>query len=246
MDESRKSSTFIITTGIMKKILRYTAMVIIAMTATMKAGAQSIDPTLAGLIAVYTERMGNSLEPQNKIMLLESTGHIFIEEEVDATYQIQKEFNEYLDSFRGVLVFAAQIYGFYYEIDRMVGYMDSLTKQIGEAPMNALAVALSTNRNKIYREIILQSVEIVNDIRLVCFDGGKMTEKERIEVLFGIRPKLQLYNKKLLRLAKAVKYTTMGDVWNEITGRPSARADKASITTEAFLRWKRLGRTVRP
>ena len=124
--------------------------------------------------------------------------------------------------------------------------MDSLTKQIGEAPMNALAVALSTNRNKIYREIILQSVEIVNDIRLVCFDGGKMTEKERIEVLFGIRPKLQLYNKKLLRLAKAVKYTTMGDVWNEITGSPSARADKASITTEAFLRWKRLGRTGRP
>ena len=221
-------------------------MVLIAMTATMKAGAQSIDPTLAGLIAVYTERMGNSLESQNKIMLLESTGHIFIEEEVDATYQIQKEFNEYLDSFRGVLVFAAQIYGFYYEIDRMVGYMDSLTKQIGEAPMNALAVALSTNRNKIYREIILQSVEIVNDIRLVCLDGGKTTEKERIEVLFGIRPKLQLYNKKLLRLAKAVKYTTMGDVWNEITGRPSARADKASITTEAFLRWKRLGRTVRP
>ena len=221
-------------------------MVLIAMTATMKAGAQSIDPTLAGLIAVYTERMGNSLESQNKIMLLESTGHIFIEEEVDATYQIQKEFNEDLDSFRGVLVFAAQIYGFYYEIDRMVGYMDSLTKQIGEAPMNALAVALSTNRNKIYREIILQSVEIVNDIRLVCLDGGKTTEKERIEVLFGIRPKLQLYNKKLLRLAKAVKYTTMGDVWNEITGRPSARADKASITTEAFLRWKRLGRTVRP
>lgn len=38
----------------MKKILRYTAMVLIAMTATMKAGAQSIDPTLAGLIAVYT------------------------------------------------------------------------------------------------------------------------------------------------------------------------------------------------
>ena len=75
----------------MKKILRYTAMVIIAMTATMKAGAQSIDPTLAGLIAVYTERMGNSLESQNKIMLLESTGHIFIEEEVDATYQIQKD-----------------------------------------------------------------------------------------------------------------------------------------------------------
>jgi hypothetical protein len=190
--------------------------------------------------------MGNSLESQNKIMLLESTGHLLIEEEVDATYQIQKEFNEYLDSFRGVLVFAAQIYGFYYEIDKMVGYMDSLTKQIGEAPMNALAVALSTNRNKIYREIILQSVEIVNDIRLVCFDGGKMTEKERIEVLFGIRPKLQLYNKKLLRLAKAVKYTTMGDVWNEITGRPSARADKSSITKEAFLRWKRLGRTVRP
>ena len=242
MDESRKSSTFIITTGIMKKILRYTAMVLIAMTATMKAGAQSIDPTLAGLIAVYTERMGNSLESQNKIMLLESTGHIFIEEEVDATYQIQKEFNEYLDSFRGVLVFAAQIYGFYYEIDRMVGYMDSLTKQIGEAPMNALAVALSTNRNKIYREIILQSVEIVNDIRTVCLSDNKMTEKQRMEIVFGIRPKLQLMNKKLRRLTMAVKYTSMGDVWAEITEREQPKANKAEIARSAMKRWKRSGK----
>ena len=230
----------------MKKILRYALTAICLLTAACRADAQSLDPTLAGLIAVYTERMGNSLEAQEKVMLLESTGHIWVEEEVDAVYELHKEFNSYLDSFRGVIVFAAQIYGFYYEIDRMVKYMDRLTRQIGDAPVNALAVALSANRNKIYREIIFQSVEIVNDIRLVCLDDGKMTEKERIEVLFGIRTKLSLYNKKLLRLTKAVKYTTMGDVWNEITGRPSARADKASITEEAFERWRRLGKTVRP
>jgi hypothetical protein len=43
-----------------------------------------------------------------------------------------------------------------------------------------------------------------------------MTEKERMEIVFGIRPKLKAMNKKLQRLTKAVKYTSMGDIWLEI------------------------------
>lgn len=209
-------------------------------------GAQSIDPTLAAMIALYTEKAENTLEAQEKVMLLESTGHVWIKEEVEGTYELQKEFNEYLDTFRGILVFAAQIYGFYHEIDRMIGNMDALTQQISKSPGNAVAVALSANRNKIYREIILQSVEIVNDVRLVCLNGSKMTEKERIGILFGIRPKLNLFNKKLVRLTKAVKYTSLGDVWREISGRQIDAANKGEISRAAFQRWKSLGRSVRP
>lgn len=208
--------------------------------------AQSIDPTLAAMIALYTEKAENTLEAQEKVMLLESTGHVWIKEEVEGTYELQKEFNEYLDTFRGILVFAAQIYGFYHEIDRMIGNMDALTQQISKSPGNAVAVALSANRNKIYREIILQSVEIVNDVRLVCLNGSKMTEEERIGILFGIRPKLNLFNKKLVRLNKAVKYTSLGDVWREITWREIDGADKGEISRAAYQRWKSLGRSVRP
>lgn len=38
--------------------------------------AQSIDPTLAAMIALYTEKAENTLEAQEKAMLLETTGHI--------------------------------------------------------------------------------------------------------------------------------------------------------------------------
>lgn len=57
-----------------------------------------------------------------------------------------------------------------------------------------------------------------------------MTEKERIEIVFGIRPKLKLMNQKLRRLTRAVKYTSLADVWAEIDHNAREGADKASIT----------------
>ena len=211
-----------------------------------KLDAQSIDPTLAAMIALYTEKAENTLKSQEEAMLLESTGHVWIKEEVDGTWQIQKEFNDYLDTFRGIIVYAAQIYGFYHEIDKMVGNMGKLNDQIAESPGNAVAVALSANRNKVYRQVILQSVEIVNDIRMVCLSDVKMTEKEWTEVFFGVRPKLKEMNKTLQRLIKAVKYTSLTDVWNEITERQPSKADVPDITDKAFQRWRSIGKTVRP
>ena len=208
--------------------------------------AQSIDPTLAAMIALYTEKAENTLKSQEEAMLLESTGHVWIKEEVDGTWQIQKEFNDYLDTFHGIIVYAAQIYGFYHEIDRMVDNMGKLAEQIGRSPGNAVAVALSANRNKVYRQVILQSVEIVNDIRMVCLSDVKMTEKERTEIFFGVRPKLKEMNRTLQRLVRAVKYTSLADVWNEISGNQSDKADIEDISKESFRRWRTIGKTVRP
>ena len=208
--------------------------------------AQSIDPTLAAMIALYTEKAENTLKSQEEAMLLESTGHVWIKEEVDGTWQIQKEFNDYLDTFHGIIVYAAQIYGFYHEIDRMVDNMGKLAEQIGRSPGNAVAVALSANRNKVYRQVILQSVEIVNDIRMVCLSDVKMTEKERNEIFFGVRPKLKEMNRTLQRLVRAVKYTSLADVWNEISGNQPDKADIEDISKESFRRWRTIGKTVRP
>ena len=141
-------------------------------------------------------------------------------------------------------MYAAQIYGFYHEIDHLIGNLGAFSDQLSAHPSNALAVALSSNRNKIYREIILNSVDIVNDVRQVCLADIKMTEKERMEVIrmeviFGIRPKLKLMNKKLQRLTKAVKYTSLGDVWAEIDYNARTGADKKNIVEQSMLRWKR-------
>ena len=204
--------------------------------------AQGNDPVLAGMIALYTNKAKKELKQQEQMMLLESTGHIWITEEVNATTDLQREFNKYLDDFHGIITYAAQIYGFYHEIDRMIDNLGSFSHQLSEHPSNALAVALSSNRNKIYREIVMGSVDIVNDIRQVCLSNTKMTEKERMEVVFGIRPKLKLMNRKLRHLIKAVKYTSLADVWAEIDYNARSEADKASITRQCMERWRRNGR----
>lgn len=227
-------------------MVRKTLFVLFLSVSISKVCAQGIDPALAGMIVLYTDKAKKELQQQEKMMLLESTGHIWIKEEVEGTTDLQREFNDYLDSFQSIVIYAAQIYGFYHEIDKMATNLKQFSKQLSDHPSNALAVALSSNRNKIYREIILNSVEIVEDIRQVCLSNHKMTEKERMEIVFGIRPKLQLMNKKLYRLTKAVKYTSLADVWAEIEGGAVDKADKPSITKQCMQRWKRVGKQVRP
>lgn len=207
----------------------------------IKVHAQ-LDPTLTGMVLIYTEKAKKTLKNQEKVMLLQTTGHIWTKEEVKAVTDLQREFNDYLDSFRSVVSYAAQIYGFYHEITHLTENMGEFTGQLKNSPTNALAVALSTNRNKIYRELTYNSIEIINDIRTVCLSDNKMTEKERMEIVFGIRPKLQLMNKKLQRLSIAVKYTSMGDIWAEISEEARPKANKMEIARSAIRRWKRSGK----
>lgn len=204
------------------------------------------DPVLAGMILLYTDKAQKELKNQEKVMMLQTTGHIWTKEEVQATADLQREFNKYLDSFRSIVCYAAQIYGFYHEISRLTDNMEDFSRQVSRSTTNALAVALSTERNRIYRELMLGSVEIVNDIRMACLAENKMTERERMEIVFGIRPKLKLMNTKLQRLTKAVKYTTMSDIWYEIDEGARPVADKRDIVEAAKRRWKQIGKNVRP
>lgn len=212
---------------------------------TGKIQAQN-DPVLAGMILAYTDKAEKELKNQEKVMLMQTTGHLWTKEEVEATTDLQREFNNYLDSFRSIVCYAAEVYGFYHEISQLTDNMGDFTKQVSRSTTNALAVALSTQRNKIYRELVMNSVEIVNDIRMACVENNKMTEKERMEIVFGIRPKLKLMNRKLQRLTKAVKYTTMGDIWREIDEGARPAADKRDIVDAAKRRWRQIGKNVRP
>lgn len=221
----------------MKKIL----ILIFVLIGCIELHAQS-DPTLSSMILLYTNKAKSELKSQEASMMLETTGHIWLKEEVDETTNIQRKFNDYLDNFHSIICYAAQIYGFYHEISNLTTNLSEFTEELGDAPSNALAVALSSRRNAIYRELIMGSVEIVNDIRQVCLSDIKMTEKERIEIVFSIRPKLKLMNRKLKRLTRAVKYTSMADVWAEIEGGARQPADKKKIVNEAMDRWKRNGR----
>lgn len=227
--------------------MRYYISFVMIMLVSSFAGVRAQnDPTLAGMILLYTNKAEKELKNQEKVMLLQSTGHIWTKEEVEATTDLQREFNNYLNSFRSIVCYAAQIYGFYHEITQITDNMGGLARQLDAHPANGLAVALSTKRNRIYRELIMNSIEIVNDIRTVCLSGNKMTEKERMEIVFGIRPKLKTMNRQLKRLTRAVKYTTMGDIWLEIDeGTRPAKANKAEIAAAAKRRWKQVSKNVK-
>ena len=218
--------------------MKRTILIVILLTGICigKMQAQN-DPVLAGMILLYTDKAQKELKNQEKIMMLQTTGHIWTKEEVQATADLQREFNKYLDSFRSIVCYAAQIYGFYHEISRLTANMEDFTRQVSRNTTNALAVALSSERNRIYRELMLGSVEIVNDIRMACLAENKMTERERMEIVFGIR---------LQRLTKAVKYTTMSDIWYEIDEGARPVADKRDIVEAAKRRWKQIGKNVRP
>ena len=93
-----------------------------------KVQAQN-DATLAGMILVYTNKAEKELKNQEKVMLMQTTGHVWTKEEVEGTTDLQREFNNYLNSFRSIVCYAAQIYGFYHEISQLTDNMGDFTKQ---------------------------------------------------------------------------------------------------------------------
>ncbi len=92
----------------------------------------------------------------------------------------------------------------------------------------------------------MNSVEIVNNICMACLSDKKMMEKERMEIVFGIRPKLKLMNKKLQWLTRAVKYKTIGNIRREIDEGVHPKVDKRDIVEAAKRRWRQIGRNIRP
>lgn len=200
------------------------------------------DPGLASMIFLFTEKAEKELKSQEAAMSLQTTGHMWTAEEWNKVADIQRLYNDYLDSFRDVVVYAAQIYGFYQEVDLMVSNIRSLNSVIGEHPQGVFAGALSVKRNQVYREILLGSIDIVNDIRIVCLSDVKMTEQQRIDLVFGIRPKLMQLNRHLMRLIRVVRYSSFTDIFIDIELLQRQATDKQAVTRACLARWKNQGR----
>ena len=205
-----------------------------------------IDPTLTAMILEYTQKAKSQYNSQLEVMAVETEGHVWLKQEVEETKNYQQQFDHYISTFRGIVSYAAQVYGFYYEINHLTENMQRLSAQIGDAPVNAIAVAVHRHRNDLYVDIINRSIGIVNTIRQVCIDT-KMTEKQRVELVFSIRPQLQQMNRQLAMLTKLVHCTTMAQVWYGIEYQSLPhREGKAGIVEECLGMWRVNGRSVKP
>lgn len=163
-----------------------------------------VDPGLTAMIIEYTNKAKSQYNSQLEAMALETEGHVWLNGEVKSINNFQREFDNYLSTFRTIISYAAQTYGFYYEVNHLCQNMGKLTAQIGDTPVNAIALGLHNKRNDIYVSVINKSLGIVNTIRQVCIDK-KMTERQRVELVFSIRPQLQQMNRELAMLTKLVK-----------------------------------------
>lgn len=219
---------------------RHALMPVVLLLCSTSAFAWGVDPVRAAMIDQYSKQAKKTLEAQNRAQALMTTGHLWMQTEIEQTTDFQREFSNYLDRFHDILGFAAEIYGIYYEITQISKNVSDLNDVVASHPANALAVAFHTRRNAVYRNIIINGVNIVMDIKTLCFDDSKMTEQEKNEMITNIRPKLRLMNKQLRALALAVKYTTFLDVWNEINDRASAYegVDKRAIIERCMRDWK--------
>lgn len=220
---------------------RIVSVLLLALISVLRVPAQE-DPILAGQILLWTEKAESELKAQERAMALETAGQIWMEEEWKKTARVQRIYNEYLDSFRDIVVYAAQVYGFYQEVDRLVESFDALGRVIDDHPDGIFAGALSARRNSIYRDVLMNAVDIVNDIRKVCMSDARMTERDRVEMVFGIRPKLVKMNRQIRRLTRIAKYSTYTDILIEIELIQRRRTDKSAIARACLAGWKLKGR----
>lgn len=217
---------------------RHIPILLVLLLSFLEGHAQE-DPGLAAQILAWTNKAALELKAQETAMTLETAGQVRMEEEWRETADIQRLYNEYLDSFRHIVVFAAQAYGFYQEVDKLVVNFQMLGRVIDDHPSGVFAGALSARRNEIYREVLMNAIDIINDVRVICISGSKMTEKERMAMVFGIRPKLHLMNQQIRRLIRVVKYSSFTDILVEIELIERKGADKGAITRACLARWKR-------
>ena len=181
--------------------------------------AQGLDPGRVLAIEKASRAAKKTLEAQLKAQGLQTAGHMWTKEEIEATTEFQKEFNDYLDSFHNILSIAAEIYGVYYEVTKTSKHVRNLAEVVSSSPSNVLAVAFSAKRNKVYTDLIMSSISVFMDIRKVCLEKSKMTEQEKDKIISGIRPKLRKINHQLSQLTLALRYTSFLDVWSEIAHR---------------------------
>ena len=228
-------------------VFRYFILFIIVLLSATKPAFAGIDPGRVAAIELASDQAKKTLKSQEKAQLLMTTGHAWIKEEVEATTDFQREFNDYLDKFHDVLSIAAEIYGIYYEVTQTSKNVKALGEVLSDSPSNALAVAFSTRRNVVYRNIVRTTLDVIMDIRKVCFEKSKMTEEEKNKVISSIRPKLRTINKQLRQLTLTLRYTSFLDVWNELIDRAYYLnpATKHDIITRCRRQWWNNAKSVR-
>lgn len=238
----------------MNSIRRAAISVILGFSLSISLFAQNgPDGVRAGMFATYAKQATKALKAQDVLLAGNLTGHKYLKEEVAATTNFQRQFNDYLNSFDDILTVAADIYGIYMEVDEAMKNVKVVKGIIVRQPANVLAVALSQSKNNIYTDIIENGLKLAADIEQILplkkdqDKNAKMTQYERLKVMDNIRLNLRTLNRKLRNLSRLIHYTTIMDSWYDLkgTGKEYQPRKMGSITKDCLKTWMKHAKGVK-
>lgn len=225
----------------MAKVIKYIASSLLLIVLPMDhCYAVEPNPTLAANIIIAKNKFEKALNHQRNIQLMVGEGHVLLGHEVQAINELQREFNDYLDSFQESISTAAELYGTYLEIKRTVNLSKQVTAILSNAPTNAIAVMLKPDSGGLYGAILNTSLEAAQDLYNACISKKKLTEQDRNKMLTTARQKIKKVNSNLAKLVIVLKYTSFKDLWYAVSthARFMDKDRKHTLIERCFDNWK--------
>ena len=215
--------------------------ILLVLSSEMWAQGTGIDAGRVYLIEREKDLIYESTKSQNKRYAALDANYEYLTRKLERNTDFLREFNNYLDDFKDVISMVAEAYGIYYESSLVTKNLQEFSEVIAAHPENSIAVALSSSRNKVYNRLYVNAGSIIADIQQVCFGFGKMTEKEKMQLLGMIRVKLKEFNRLVKQLNITLRYTTFTNVLHDTFFRYQHYLDKeerrASILNSCKYRW---------
>ena len=215
-------------------------MILLAVLPIVHCSAVESNPTLAARILLAKNNFEKALQNQRNRQLMVGEGHVFVGREVQALNELQREYNDYLDTFHDAVSTAAELYGTFLEIKRTVKLSKQVTSIISDAPSNAIAVLLRPNSSGLYGSVIQTSLGAAQDIYNACISKKKLTAQDRNKMLTDARTKIKKVNSDLTKLVVVLRYTTFEDIWYSVRTRAKYmdRERKHAVIERCYDNWK--------
>lgn len=198
------------------------------------------DLALATTITGTSIKSNGVVKGQISGQMLTATQHIWLRDGVQTTAEYIEQYNAYLDSLHSILCTAAQLYGLYLDVNRTIIWVGDLNDAMESAPLNILAVAMHSRRNRIYERLYLDGVAVITDIKKALFEKkSKMTEYERLKTFLNVKERLRTLNGTLSKATLYLRHTTMADVYRQsVKDRYKYKRTRAEIAAECVHDWQ--------
>ena len=214
------------------KISKYikSIMLFLLLTAAGTTNAQGVDAVRSLTWSAYESKLKKTTEAQAAVQAMLAADYAYVANQEKKLNTLLDSLNTYLNEGGDYLVIAAEAYGLFFEVQRLVANINNLFYLVKNSPENIIATSLSEKRSTVIMEVIAATTDLVLDIKKLFSSKNPMTEQERIKIIARLRPKAE----------KTIRYTNLCYLWNEIRVKEYKfqKKTKAEIVQASLTDWK--------